>query len=174
MHYYNLWKKNQNNHLLRQKLVRKFAWAIPDQKAINLCCKYSPLIEIGAGTGYWASLISKQNGKIICFDNAIENNSYGHTIQHFPIQQGDPTVLNRFHHKMSLFLCWPPYDETMAFNCVKNFKGTYIIYVGEGYYGCTGDNNFHNILIKEYDQIDNYSIPQWDGIHDTLFVYKRK
>ena len=67
MHYYNLWKKNQNNHLLRQKLVRKFAWAIPDQKAINLCCKYSPLIEIGAGTGYWASLISKQNGKIICY-----------------------------------------------------------------------------------------------------------
>ena len=176
--YYNIWKKLPPGRFatwrLRRTLTKKFAWAIPDQTAIELCCKYSPIIEIGAGTGYWASLISAQGGKITCFDKYVDHNDYGHTKQYIEVAQGDHTILERFPHIKTLFLCWPPYDTAMAYNCIKAFKGKYLIDIGEGPHGCTGNDAFHNELEVNWDLVENYCIPQWDGMHDELNIYKRK
>ena len=37
----------------RIDFVKKYAWAIPGPKALEEIKKYSPIIEIGAGAGYW-------------------------------------------------------------------------------------------------------------------------
>jgi hypothetical protein len=39
---------------MRRKLVAAYAWAIPSHLALEALSRYSPLIELGAGTGYWA------------------------------------------------------------------------------------------------------------------------
>ena len=52
----------------RGELVKQYSWAIPNNKAIETIVKYSPIIEIGAGTGYWGRLISKAGGDIVCYD----------------------------------------------------------------------------------------------------------
>ena len=55
------------------KLVRKYAWAIPTEAVLATVAKYSPLIEIGDGTGYWAYLLAKLGADIICYDTHVEN-----------------------------------------------------------------------------------------------------
>jgi hypothetical protein len=37
-----------------EPLVKQYAWAVPDDKALNILREFSPLVEVGAGKGYWA------------------------------------------------------------------------------------------------------------------------
>lgn len=54
------------NVLHREKLVRQYSWAIPSPGALQFIAdkcaalKILDLVEIGAGTGYWANLIARQ------------------------------------------------------------------------------------------------------------------
>jgi hypothetical protein len=44
---------------LPTKASRQYAWAIPTTEAIQVMHHFSPVIEIGAGKGYWGSLLRK-------------------------------------------------------------------------------------------------------------------
>jgi hypothetical protein len=159
---------------LRRYLVTKFAWAIPNEKAIEVISKYSPIVEIGCGTGYWASLIEQAGATIMPFDKYRDNNPYKHQRQWTDVYAGDHEVLDKFHRKANLFLCWPPYDEPMAYQCVVNFKGEFILYVGEHVGGCTGEDRFFNELRKNWKMVTYVDIPRWEGVYDDLTIYKRK
>jgi uncharacterized FlaG/YvyC family protein len=40
-------------------LVEKYAWAIPDDRALKIIKHFSPIVEIGSGKGYWAAMLRK-------------------------------------------------------------------------------------------------------------------
>jgi hypothetical protein len=71
-------------------------------------------------------------------------------------------------------LSWPPYDEPMASDCLTYYQGRHVIYIGEGSGGCTGDERFHDTLYDEFEEIEDVRLPQWNGIHDYLSVWRRK
>lgn len=162
-----------NNYRLREQMVIKYSWAIPNELAIKTIAKYSPIIEIGAGTGYWAKLLIDYGVKIICFDKYLIDNPYRHKIQYVPIYNGDHSVLNKFSIKTNLFLSWAPYNDPMAFDCLKSFKGNYLIYIGESCYGCNANEQFFDELFNNWKKIESIDIPQWYGLHDSLSIYKR-
>jgi len=63
----------------------------------------------------------------------------------------------------------------MAAECLIAYKGQTVIFVGEGWGGCTGDDLFHDHLSSDFEKVeDYYDLPQWEGIHDYLAVYKRR
>ena len=169
-------KHNQfHSYKFRDEFVVKYSWAIPNDEAIRTICKYSPLVEIGAGTGYWGMLIKNAGGKILCFDKFNDgNNPYQHKVQWSTIYNGDESILNKFHRSTSLFLCWPPYNDSMAINCIKNFKGKHLVYIGESGWGCTANDEFFDELWNAWEKIECIDIPRWSGINDALYVYKRK
>jgi hypothetical protein len=78
------------------------------------------------------------------------------------------------HSDRALLLCWPPYDEPMAADCLSQYSGDVLVYVGEGYGGCTGDDRFHDMLSAEWKEVEHVCIPQWSGIHDYLTIYRRQ
>jgi hypothetical protein len=154
----------------RDHLVQYYSWAIPNRAALNALSKISPIIEIGAGLGYWAYLLNKRKIKIKCFDNfswPIKGSKW------FPIEKGTYTALTKSKAK-TLFLCWPPYKNSVAYKCLKTFKGDFVAYIGEGHGGCTGDDGFHEELEKSWKTMKVVHIPQWSGIHDRLEIYKRR
>lgn len=169
------WELREDISDLRQKQwdVRslcqsRYAWAIPDEDAVQLIARYSPIVEVGAGTGYWAWMISQVGGEIECFDNYSS-----HVDKHglwYPVRFGGSETADT---KDSLFLCWPPYNSCFAYNCIRNHRGKHVIYIGEGHEGCTADNNFHEYLIAHYTRIESYQHPRWEGIYDTLTIWER-
>lgn len=106
----------------------KYAWACPDSKAIRILHNFSPLIEIGAGRGYWAAMLQRIGTDIIPFDNYPVKDSLNWTVVHKggPEQIQTPVATGR-----NLFLCYPDEDESIAVVCLENFKGTYVVHVGE-------------------------------------------
>lgn len=168
-----LWKKK----LLRDDLVLKYSWAVPNKKALLEISKYSPLIEIGARTGYWAMLLANLGADIICFDNKLpsqdENINNSSKVQYFSINKGSATILKNYLER-NLFLCWIPHLSSLGSECLNYFKGKYLIYVGEWVGGCNATKGFFKELEKRFIVVETMKIPQWYGVRDFLTVLKNK
>lgn len=174
----------------REALVKKYAWAVPSEEALDMIAKYSPngVIEIGAGTGYWADQISKRGVKVYAYDLKPARNHYVRGC-YAAIGRGGPGSAQR-HSSGTLLLCWPPHTDSMAVRALDHFRGDTLIYVGEGCGGCTGDDEFckrigehwyhtwnedeEDVFVpSDWAEIDSCSIPTFPGMHDYLRVYKR-
>lgn len=154
---------------LREKLIKRYAWAIPSPKAIELIKNYLPIYEVGAGSGYWARMITSLIDSESYYAYDPLNDNYEFTHNWYNVRKNKLENSNR-----TLFLCWPPYDTSMAYDAVTENNPEILIYVGEGSGGCTGDYNFHNLLDENYEEIKFMAIPQFRGINDYLWIYKRK
>lgn len=158
----------------RHVAQKNYAWAIPTEEALLALAKLGPLLEVGAGTGYWAHLLRQGGVDIKAYDTAPGNNSWS-TGLWTEVLTGGTDVASTYPDR-TLFLCWPPYDTHMAFNAAQAHLaagGRMIAYIGEGRGGCTGDDDFHRLLEKRYTQIGRVFLPQWFGIHDALYLYER-
>ena len=156
----------------REELRRRYAYAIPNDEAIMACVRRSPIIEVGAGLGYWASLIAQQGGDIIASDNG-SSRILSTEAQYVPVETMDASEAAAKYPDRSLLLIWPPYSEPMAANALRAYAGRTVIYVGEDDGGCTGDEEFHRILAEEWKESEGIAIPQWWGLHDALWIYER-
>ena len=159
----------------RDPLVREFAWAVPSDEAIAAIAELSPIIEVGAGTGYWAMLLQQAGADVLAFDIAPpdkSSNSYRHTKTWFPVQQGDASVA-ALHPDRTLMLCWPNYSDSFAFDCLSAYQGDRLVFIGEGNGGCTGSEEFFVLLAAEWTLQSEVMLPQWAGIHDYLSIYHR-
>lgn len=150
-------------------MIAKYAHAIPCDGIIDQIVKLSPIIEMGAGNGYWAKLISDAGGDIIAIDNG-ETTEWTKTW--FEILKGTPRLLHKYTER-TLMLCWPPLMSNMAFNSLRHYKGNTVIHIGEGQHGCTGNNAFYELLEEQYELEREVQPPQWPGIHDYFEVWKR-
>jgi len=183
-----------NDFALREKLVKQYSWAIPNEEALQELLKYSPLVEIGAGTGYWAYELRKRGAVIHAYDEyppsgedwsveeedqvrngkEVRKNWFhrGHPTW-TEVQQGTPDVMREYTAEWNLFLCWPPMSEMAAY-ALGYHRGTYIVYVGESDGGCNADRLYFKLLSRLYEKVNEVSIPQWSGLHDHMSVFKRK
>ncbi len=170
------WQTRKDN---RDPLVAKYAWAIPNDNAIQLLAGMGPIIEMGAGNGYWAKLIVDAGGKIEPFD--VKPGQHHHAAMArevwYPVINGGPDQITVRHKDWVLLLVWPPYGGSLAFEALTRFMeigGKTVVFVGESGGGCTADDTFFELLEAHFESVGRADIPQWWGLHDSLTVYQRK
>lgn len=160
----------------RDTMVQKYSWAIPGENALKVISSYGPIVEMGAGSGYWSYLLRGMGVDVIAYDHGdkwhpdIED---GKIHRWTEVTYGTPESL-RDHSDRTLLLVWPPYVEPMAHECLIHYGGNRVIYVGEGSGGCTADDQFHEKLEEWWEQVDRVSVPQWGGIFDGMEVWERR
>jgi len=167
----------------RENFCRRFAWAIPDPESLVFVAKYlGPYaVEMGAGNGYWAWLLRQLGTHVEAYDKYPPDNPEEHKNDYFlfmertwhPVREAGPEIL-RFHAHHSLFLCWPPFRDSMAFDCLQAYRGERLVYIGEEEEGCTANNKFFSLLYREWEEVANHAIAQWYGVHDCIQVFDRK
>lgn len=163
----------------RKALVGKYSWAVPCRAALDAIAKLSPLVEVGAGTGYWTWLLRKLRADVLAFDqhpptvNAKKNNWHPETEQFVSVQPGGPEVVSDYPDR-TLFLCWPPYADPFAVNCLRRYRGNRFAFVGENDGGCTGCEEFWSMIRTDWDAETEIDLPQWLGIHDYLTVFHKR
>jgi len=169
---FNQIKHSFKDYTHRETLVQKYAWAVPNEEAIKaIKALGTAVVEIGAGSGYWARVLSEAGIQVKAFDNFTWTDGFSQ--YWFEIEKGSIEKATE-HSDKALMLCWPNYDEPFAYNALKAFAGDTFIYIGEGSGGCTGDDKFHDLLHSEWKEVETVSLPQWCGIHDYLSIWKRK
>lgn len=86
--------------------TKRYSWAIPNDFAIQTIKKLNrPILEIGAGTGYWAKLLADQGVDILAFDNQSyhRNDEYRYTQSWFNVQIGTANTVP-FYPERTLML----------------------------------------------------------------------
>jgi len=165
-----------------EKYTDKYAWAIPNDDALLEIAKYTPVVEIGAGTGYWAWLLRQLGVDILAFDKNPPNQTsksqfHPNADTWTEVLSGDESVLDPIDNR-TLFLCWPPSNHPMAFDTLSRFRGSTFLFVGEDWPRCTtGNEDFFRLLTRDWALEDDCSkawIPHWPGRNDFLWVYHRK
>lgn len=158
-----------------------FAYATPTQEALDVMAKYGPIVEVGAGTGYWSSLLHRAGVDVVAFDktppcaeDAQANAYHGRVPPFCSIQRGGPELLGRHDMaKRSLFLCYPPPGDAMAVRCIQLFQGDVVLHVGE-WQGDTGDCRFERELQRQFVVVQNVLLPNWGNSAYELTVWRRK
>lgn len=155
---------------LRHRWMDRYSYAIPNEAAIHLVAQQGPIVEIGAGKGYWAYLIEQAGADVDAYDKEQKDALW------FDVQEGTEAVLeDGAYDDHALFLCWPDFRTEMAADCVANYGGDTVVYVGEGEGGCTAtDEFFEQVWNDEWTNIVSHEIPKWEGVRDRLYVFRRR
>lgn len=156
----------------REDMVKSYAWAIPSTRVIYALAKLSPIIEVGAGTGYWAWMLRQAGADVLATDKP-EPEQIDATKRWTDVVSVDGVEAAAQHPDRTLFICWPTYDDAWSDRALAAYRGSRLIYIGEGHGGCTATDAFHDMLDAQWTEVADYDIPQWQGIHDRVRVYRR-
>jgi hypothetical protein len=167
----------------REELVRTYAWAVPSPQILAWIAKRcKSIVEIGAGRGYWAQQLAARGVDIVAYDSSVADGRMKSNGWHkrkdedgnlwFDVQRGGPKKLTQ-HADRTLFLCWPPYDNQMAVECLKHYRGQRLLYVGEWDGACATPRFFEQIE-KEWHEVAQEIIPGWPIARDYLWLFERK
>ena len=76
-----------------EEAQEKYAWAIPNEKALMAISEFAPIIEMGAGAGYWARLLRDRGVEIEAYDCDVGENTQAAGVMSPPwtvVNQGGP------------------------------------------------------------------------------------
>lgn len=172
--YFELWSRAREIPEIRKHLIWAYSWAVPSNEAIHAIvsfCGGSPIVEMGAGTGYWAWLLRQAGAEITCIDSRTEAPPHWH-----PVASGTPesASLDPALRARPLLLVWPPLaqngESCMALESLTRLAPHTVISVGE-WRGRTGSPEFHAFLEANYRLERELSLPNWPGFKDTLRIY---
>jgi hypothetical protein len=159
-----------------------YAYATPSPQALDTLGRYAPLLELGAGTGYWASALRKRHPGLVLsaydkdppgFGKDTRSNAYhGRAAAWTAVLKGGVEVIAR-HPKATLFLCYPPPDSDMALQALRAYQGQYLCYCGE-YRGDTGTKAFEQLLEQTFDCVQRDPLPNWVDTCYSLTVWRRR
>lgn len=150
-----------------------FSYAIPNDEALQVIARLAPIVEIGAGTGYWAALLASRGVDIVPYDPKPYGvkGSWASTAW-INVRHGDHTIIDHYP-KRAVLMCWPLYGGDYAIEVARRTQSA-LIYIGEPIGGCNSPDEFFDILERDWTLHQQVNIPQWMGLHDQLQVWKRK
>jgi hypothetical protein len=162
----------------RRELASVFSWAIPTEAALDLLARYAPLVECGAGTGYWLALLRARGVQAVGYDRAAP----GARNRYHRRTRGAWTAIARLksveaarrHPGHALLLCWPPCDDDGAsYAVLRACRGEVLIHIGERDEGATGSVRFHRELALNWTLEEELELPHWPRLQDRVMVYRR-
>ena len=119
----------------RLRLAHRYSYVLSEPHLLEVVRRHSPLVEVGAGTGYWAYLLRRMGADVVAYDQAPPGG--GRPNRYHPearpwteVLEGDATVLAN-HRDRALFVCWPPAFSAL-WEALRFYAGDVVVYVGDG------------------------------------------
>ncbi|WP_080646005.1 hypothetical protein [Salinispora arenicola] len=172
-------------------LQAAYAYAIPSPETLEWIagfCADRPVVELGAGRGYWASQLSNCGVVIDAFDaeppDRTNNVSFDRSVgqldswyQIGDLKDFEERVRDRSDHV--LFLCWPPgWGNTMASWALTEFEkagGSRLVFIGEPCGGKTGDDAFFDGLDARWNlESEDTQFVSWWNLRDVAQGWTRR
>ena len=158
----------------RNAAIATFGYAIPCKEAISAIAAASPLVEVGAGTGFWSALVTNAGGDILACDDQSGKYKFRHG-DHFPVAKVDAVDFVRTFPERNVLAVWPSYGQSWAEDVARAMSpGRTLFLVSEGNGGAVADDGLFEDLDSDFEEIDDIELPVWPGMHDRLDIYRKK
>ncbi len=164
----------------RKSFLSQYAFSIPTADTLTTVAGYSPLVEIGAGSGYWAMCLAACGAEIVAYDlippvegppvSVSRTNWQFRKIWH-PVLEGDETSAAA-NSGRTLFLCWPPPENPMASRALDLYikaGGRTVILIGEMKPVSMGDAALYGMM-KSLSTIVRRPIHGWPGMIEEMHI----
>ena len=171
---------------LRATFAQVFSWARPTPALIEEIIQFvddDKVIEICAGRGLWARLLTEKKVDIVATDNCSSH--HDHNLPKFfeVIVMDGLTAVKRYYKRNVLLLIWPPQD--MGGAELQAFRGNKFIYIGEPRNGQTGNSVLFDELDRNWTLVSFTPIKsfvtkfplmdtEYTDLDDSLYCYTRK
>jgi len=170
----------------REAYIRWFWYSIPCLEAVDALRRHfagSRVVDAGAGTGYWSSIMRRfvpgitvvpcdnRNGKFNRKFAKGTTSSFG--FRAVRVKKID--ALRMITSSKNVFMSWPVYDCDFGYRVARRIsQGRLLILISEGRGGCCGNDKLFDYLETAYVKIDEVTIPTFEGIHDCMDVFRKK
>ena len=166
--------------MLRDAFISRFGFAVLTGRAISrligLVGEDTRIVEVGAGSGYWASELQAEGLDVRATDPGdmadmwagLRPNEYG-------VVEGLTGVeaVEEYGPDHTLMMVWPAMDSWPA-ETLEAYGGDRLILCGEDRDGCTGTDRLFDILEAGWNEVGRIGIPRFPRVFDSLTVWKRR
>lgn len=168
-----------------------YAYAVPSPETVAWVadfCEGAPLLEVGAGRGYWAAQLARTGLKVEAFDSEppheVDNISFpkaaGQVDVWHPVKQcTEDLECIASHPEHVLFLCWPPgWGNAMAAHALAEFQrsgGERLIFIGEPRGGKNATDAFFDSLSAGWSlESQDTQFVSWWNLSDVAQGWVRR
>eukprot|EP00873_Tetraselmis_striata_P037874 jgi/Tetstr1/458138/TSEL_044630.t1 len=181
-------------------LAEAHALNLPTSAALGLMARHGPLLEVGAGSGYWASLLAKMRVDIVAVSSPTWEGRWngqggreegeplaaaGGTAPAFAgVAAGGPETVAA-HPARTLVLMWPDYGGAGGYGlaAVEAYTGEALLLVGEWAdcrppggppHGAAFSPELQALVEERFERADTLPLPNWPGRAGRLMLFKRR
>ncbi|GAA1978329.1 hypothetical protein [Kitasatospora viridis] len=163
----------------RQQLCTQYAWSIPSPGDITWMVEQlggRAVVEVGAGTGYWAWQLEQAGVDVAAYDPlppGWENRWCSGGPYTTVLVEGAEAAAA--HPDRVLLMVWPPHQGEHARHALSVYQGDLLLYAGEGWGGANADDGFYELLDEEWVEVSaSPAHVNWWGIRCRLAAYRRQ
>eukprot|EP00537_Pseudo-nitzschia_pungens_P011284 CAMPEP_0172382996 /NCGR_PEP_ID=MMETSP1061-20121228/925_1 /TAXON_ID=37318 /ORGANISM="Pseudo-nitzschia pungens, Strain cf. pungens" /LENGTH=470 /DNA_ID=CAMNT_0013111087 /DNA_START=140 /DNA_END=1555 /DNA_ORIENTATION=+ len=193
----------EDRFVWRTNLCMFLSWAVPNAKALQtLVDLQKPILEMGAGTGYWAWLLSQRGVDVAAYDLPDSQSGQKHRFRHSIVKDGSiEQVKAPENADRVLVVCWPDYvgDSTQddadrgdfGVETLKAYQGDTVVHIGElestgvaaaaeGWGnpfppgGSSTSAGFQKELVANFELKETVHLPNWPPYNSHMTVWTRK
>lgn len=174
-------RRNYGLRVDREGLTSRYSWTVTDPATVDFVIEHAGnlVVDPMAGSGWWAYLLTQAGVTVMASDvtppNGTRDNVWHRGDSHVPVGRSDAAdAVSLAPVGATLLLSWPPYDGDPGYRALKAYRGNRVIYAGEGWGGCCGDDDMFELLRDEWDEVAEHRPVQFYGLHDYVTTYQRK
>ncbi len=165
----------------RNDLCSRYSWTVTDPATVEFVRDWAggAVVDPLAGSGWWACLLSQAGVWVTATDqnppDGTGANHWHRGTTHVHVGRMDAVdAAHMASPDRTLLLSWPPYDSTIGGDILAAYPGSRVIYIGEGWGGCCGDDSMFEAFERDWTRVAEHCPIQYYGIRDWVTVYERK
>lgn len=160
----------------RKAFVRDWGFAIPCREAVGALRKLGPLLEIGAGSGYWSAMLAAAGHDVVATDIGAGVTRYGTEVgSRAPFVRLSAADAVLAYPERDVFCSWPAAGEGWITDALElTGPGRAMALVLDDRPGITGDESLRAFLNDRCEPIGDVAIPQFPGVRDRLLLFRRR
>jgi hypothetical protein len=187
LYQYDRWKDEMWDTLgefrVREAFIQKYGFAILTTAAVELIRPYAPLLELGAGSGYWAYELKRAGIDVVAtdprtngfgwFDEGGTQKKGRWKSEFTQIEKLNGLDAIRKYPNRNLLIVWPSYGDSWAADALEIFTGHVVVYAGEWGDACA-ESRFFDLLDQRFSDRTEIKMPHFWGLHDRYLTICKK
>ena len=156
---------------MRIEHIHTFGFGHLTSDIVETLKELGPLVEVGAGSGYWTAELQDAGIDIIATNPNEFSYSDSWREEWCEIERISALSAVEKYPERNVLMVWPCMDDWGA-DVLNSVKNQTVIYIGESQNGCTASDKFFDIIDAEF-QVEIHSIRSLTGVYDNMYVLNR-